>query len=65
MPMPKIRGSEAGQTTMTPNHNEHLEVTGIIGKMARTNSAFPMRKHLSENYLQFGHSLSSKLLSQS
>jgi hypothetical protein len=39
----RIRRSEAGQMKVTPNRNEHSEVTGIFGKMARANSGFQMR----------------------
>jgi hypothetical protein len=63
-PTPRIRGSEAGLMTGMPNHNEYLDVTGIIGNVARTNSVYLMRKHLYKNYLQFGHSLSSVFPSQ-
>jgi len=60
-----LRGSEAGQVTESQNHNEHLEFTVIIGIMARAIPVFLMWKHLSENYLKFGHSLFSILPSQS
>ena len=61
----RMRGREAGQMAGTTNHNEQSEVTGIIGNMARATSGFLMRKHFSENYLQFGHTFSSILPPQS
>ena len=40
------KGNPSGQTTVTPNHNERLGVTGIIGNMARSNLGFPFAKAL-------------------
>jgi len=35
----------------TPNQNERLEFTGLIGSIARGNSVFFTWKHLCKNYL--------------
>jgi len=60
MPAARIKGCPTGQMTGTPNHNEHSGATEIFGNLVQANSLFQMRK-----LLQYGHSLSSKLPSQS
>ena len=45
--MPRLRENEAGQMTETPNHNEHLEVAGIIGNIrSLSHPGFPHAKAL-------------------
>jgi hypothetical protein len=45
--MPRLREYEAGQMTETPNHNEHLEVAGIIGNIrSLSHPGFPHAKAL-------------------
>jgi hypothetical protein len=47
----------AGQPNNCPWRQD---VTGIIGNMVPVNSGFHARKNFSENYPQFGHSLSGR-----